>query len=115
MVWSLIIPKVGAVHISGLFRIIGRSEFYRGNAIHFQESTYVGKSIRNGLGEPNHYTPKGISCGYSRKKKQKAQMIQYDRKGRIVGTSRYILFVWIHSGPIAKGGFFISNAYIIKN
>lgn len=106
MTWSVIIPKVGAVHISGLFQIIGMSKFYGGNAIHFRGSTYVGKSIRNGLGEPNHYTKKGISCGYSRKKKRKAKMVHYDSKGRPVGASTYILFLWIHRGPIAKGGFF---------
>lgn len=103
MLWSLILPGVGAIHFCGLQKL-GKSRFYAGNALHYQESRYVGKTVRNNFGQPNHYNSHGTPVGFTRKIRR-TKAIHYDgRYGKPIGWSRCFLIIWFHKSK--KGGYF---------
>ena len=101
--WSLIIPGVVAFHFRGL-RVLGKSRFYAGNASHYQEGRYVGKTVKNIFGQPNHYNSHGTPVGFSRKIRR-TKAIHYDGKmGKPIGWSRCFWVIWFHKSK--KGGYF---------
>lgn len=100
MTWSLIFPSIGAVHFKGL-SVVGMSKFCSGNAIHYQDNKYVGKSIRNSFSEPNHYNYHDVPVGYTRKIRR-TKAIHYSRRGKPIGWSRCLLILWFHKGTITK-------------
>lgn len=105
MFFSVVIPKVAAIHFEGL-KVTGRSRCYtNGNVLHYEHNRLVGKTTLNSLGEPNHVSCNGIPIGYSRKiRKTKTKMVHYNRKGRPIGYSRCLGLVWLHFGRIAREG-----------
>lgn len=106
MTWSLILPGIGAVHFNGL-SVVGKSKFCAGNAIHYQDNRYAGKSIRNSFAEPNHYNRHNMSVGYTRKIRR-TKAIHYSKRGKPIGWSRCLLILWFHKGAItkSKGAYF---------
>ena len=88
MTWSLVIPGIVAVHFDRLFHIVGKSRMYIGkNTVHYRMGRYVGKTIRNTFGEPNHYDCHGTPIGYSRIVR-KTKIVHYNRYGKPIGRSR---------------------------
>ncbi len=103
MLWSLILPRVGAIQFRRL-QVVGRSRFYAGIALHYQNNRYIGKTVRNGFGEPNHYNSRGVPVGFTRKIRR-TKAIHYDGKyGKPIGWSRCLLIVWFHNTK--NGGLF---------
>lgn len=101
--WSLIIPGMVAFHFHGL-RMLGKSRFYSGNALHYLENRYVGKTVRNSFGQPNHNNSNGTPLGFTRKIRR-TKAIHYDGKyGKPIGRSRCFLIIWFHKSK--KGGYF---------
>lgn len=106
MTYSLVIPRVGATHFCGFFRYLGKTKIHgRSTTIHHFKSKYIGKTIRNPFGEPNHYNTLNQSVGYSRNI-SRTKIIHYGASGNPIGYSRCLLFLWIHHGPITKMKFF---------
>ena len=103
MSWSVVIPKVGAVHFNGL-TLTGTSRCCSNrNVLHFERGKMVGRTVLNPLGEPNHVAYNGIPVGFSRKKRR-TKMVHFSRKGRPIGYSRCLFCIWIHYGRITKEG-----------
>ena len=103
MLWSLILPGVCAFHFYGL-RVLGKSWFYAGNALHYRGNRYVGRTVRNNFNQPNHYNRNGKAEGYTRKV-QRTKAIHFDGKyGKPIGWSRCFWIIWFHK--IKKGGYF---------
>lgn len=103
MSYSLVIPMVEIIHIDG-FRICGVSkQSSRTVSIHYDRNgKQIGRTVRNGFREPNHYGKRGEILGYSRNK-TRSKIIHYDRKGKPIGYSRRVFwFLWIHCGLIGK-------------
>ena len=103
MSWSFVIPKIGGVHFEGL-KVTGTSRCSSNRIVlHFEQGKLSGKTIFNPLGEPNHVTLSGIPVGYSRRIRR-TKMVHFSRKGRPIGYSRCLLFIWTHHGRITKEG-----------
>ena len=103
MLWSLILPGAGAIHFCGL-RKLGKIRFYAGNALHYQGSRYLGKTVKNNFSQPNHYNSQGMPVGFTRKIRR-TKAIHYDgRYGKPIGWSRCFLIIWFHKSK--KGGYF---------
>lgn len=104
MPWSITIPRIGAIHFEGLFKMTGRSRFCSGrNIVHYEDKRLTGKTTLNPLGQPNHYTCEGIPVGYSRKVRR-TKIVHYNRHGRPIGYSRCLGLIWFHRGRILKEG-----------
>ena len=100
--WSLAIPRVGAIHFEGLFRITGSSKCCANkNVLHYGKKTLIGITVLNGLGEPNNFNHDLIPVGYSRKIK-KTKIVHYNRQGRPISYTRCFGFVLIHRGRITN-------------
>lgn len=100
---SLVIPMIEITHIDG-FRICGVSkQCSRTVLIHYDRNGKpIGRTVRNGFGEPNHYGKRGEILGYSRNK-SRSKIIHYDKKGKPIGYSRRVFgLLWIHRGLIGK-------------
>lgn len=106
MGWSVVIPRIGAVHCNGLM-ITGISKCCSGGTVlHYEHKNLVAITRNNSLGEPNHYLYDGNPIGYTRKR-SRTKVVHYNRKGRPIGYSRCLLFIWTHHGRITKEGWIL--------
>jgi len=103
MSYSITIPMVETIHLKGL-RICGVSKrCSRTISIHYDWSgKVIGRTVKNGFGEPNHFGRKNEICGYSRNK-SRSKVVHYNSSGCPVGYSRRILWlVWAHRGLVSR-------------
>lgn len=100
---SITIPMIETVHFHA-FHICGVSKrCSRAISVHYNRSGKIlGRTVKNGFGEPNHYGRNNETLGYSRNK-SRTKVIHYDSSGKPVGYSRRVLWLfWIHKGLISK-------------
>lgn len=103
MSWSVVIPRVGAVHFNGI-RVTGTSRCYPNrNVLHYERNQLAGKTTLNQLGEPNHFSCSGIPVGFSRKIRP-SKLVHYNRRGKPIGATRCIGIILVHYGRITKEG-----------
>lgn len=103
MSYSIVIPMVETIHFRGL-RICGVSKRGSRNvSIHYKPSgKIIGRTVRNGFGEPNHFGARGEIRGYTRNK-SRSKIVHYDKTGRPVGYSRRVCWLlWVHFGMLKK-------------